>query len=184
MRLLTPRLLLRPVRAADAPLVHDMATRPGFARLAGYPKPKSLRETAVRLGRSIAAWRKPGAKTEKKLTFSILRRKDGAWLGLVDLRWPHKGVGELGYSVHPDHWRQGYGTEAVRKLVSLGFELGAHRVQATCWVKNAGSAGVLRNAGLRKEGVLRGYLRRGREVQDVFMFGVSRKDFFTGEKPV
>ena len=55
-------------------------------------------------------------------------------------------------------------------------KLGAHRVQATCWVKNARSAGVLKNAGLRKEGRLSGFLKRGRWVRDEFMFGLARKD--------
>lgn len=88
-----------------------------------------------------------------------------------------RSVGELGYSIHPRFWGNGYASEAVRRVVDLAFgELGAHRVQATCWVKNPRSAGVLKNAGLRKEGTLRGYLKRGRMVRDEFMFGLARKD--------
>ena len=151
-----------------------MATSPGVAEPAGYPTPPSLRDSRARVARSVSAWRK---KAPTLMTFSLIRRSDGAWLGLANLRWPHGGVGELGYSLHPDHWGHGYASEAVRFLVRLAFvELGAHRVQATCWVKNPQSVGVLKNAGLMKEGVLRGYLKRGRVARDEFMFGLARKD--------
>jgi RimJ/RimL family protein N-acetyltransferase len=151
-----------------------MAASPGVALAAGYPTPRSPRDTRVRVARFAAQWRKRGLKT---LTFSITRREDGAWAGLVDLRWPHAGVGELGYCLHPRFWGRGYATEAVRRVVDLAFaEFGAHRVQATCWVKNSRSIGVLQNAGLRREGLLRGYLKRGRIVRDEFMFGLARKD--------
>ncbi|MDE2143411.1 MAG: GNAT family N-acetyltransferase [Elusimicrobia bacterium] len=174
MKMTTSRLDLRPIRLSDATFVHDMAARPGVAVPAGYPTPSSLRDSRARVARFVAAWRK---KTPTHMTFSILRRSDGAWLGLANLRWPHGGVGELGYSLHPDHWGQGYASEAVKFLVRLAFdEFGAHRVQATCWVKNPRSAGVLRNAGLKKEGTLKGYLKRGRVVRDEFMFGLARKD--------
>lgn len=172
MKLATARLSLRPVRLADAPLVHAMASAPGVAEPAGYPTPKTYADSRKRLAKSVAAWRK---KTPTRMTFAVLRKSDGAFLGLVDLRWPHGGVGELGYSFHPAHWGRGYASEAVRFMVKLAFdEFGAHRVQATCWVKNPRSVGVLKNAGLKKEGVLRGFLKRGRTVRDEFMFGLAR----------
>jgi RimJ/RimL family protein N-acetyltransferase len=174
MTLTTRRLSLRPIRPSDAPLVHDLATSKGVAVPAGYPTPKNLQASRARVGRSVAEWRK---REPKRLTFSIIRREDAAWLGLVNLNWPHAGVGELGYSLHPRYWGRGYASEAVRRVVDLAFgELGAHRVQATCWVKNPRSAGVLKNAGLRKEGTLRGYLKRGRMVRDEFLFGLARAD--------
>ena len=174
MKLTTRRLSLRPIRLSDAPLVYAMATAPGVAFPAGYPTPNSFRVSRARVAAFAAAWRK---KTPTLMVFSVVRRSDGAWLGLANLRWPHGGVGELGYSLHPDHWGQGYASEAVKLLVRLAFvEFGAHRVQATCWVKNPRSMGVLKNAGLKKEGTLRGYLKCGKIVRDEFMFGLARKD--------
>jgi ribosomal-protein-alanine N-acetyltransferase len=165
VQLLTPRLRLRSVRLSDAPLVHEMATSKGVAVPAGHPTPKNLAATRKRL-RSASA-----------LTFAIIRREDDAWLGLVNLSWPHVGLGQLGYSLHPRYWGNGYASEAVTLVVNLAFsKLGAHRVQATCWVKNPASAKVLQNAGLKKEGRLRGYMKRGRVVRDEFVFGLARAD--------
>lgn len=180
MTLTTRRLSLRPIRPSDAPLVHAMATSRGVAVSAGYPTPKTLRASRARVARSAAEWRK---REPKRLTFSIIRREDAAWLGLVNLNWPHVGVGELSYGLHPRYWGRGYASEAVAGIVDMAFDkLGAHRVQATCWVKNARSAGVLKNAGLRREGLLRGYLRRGRTVRDEFVFGLARADRNPGSR--
>lgn len=93
------------------------------------------------------------------------------------LRWPHRGLGEIGYGLHPRNWGRGYATEAVKRITALAFDrFGAHRVQATCWAKNAASARVLVKAGYNKEGRLRGYLKRGDAVRDEFMFGLARAD--------
>ena len=172
MKLITPRLSLRPIQKADTSLVYAMASSPGVALPAGYPTPKSIRDSRARVERFSAEWRK---RKPLLLTFSILRREDTAWIGLISLRWPHAGVGELGYSIHPHFWGNGYASEAARCIVDLAFaKFGAHRVQATCWVKNIRSVGVLKNAGLHKEGILRGYLKRGRTIRDEFMFGLVR----------
>ncbi|MBI3566200.1 MAG: GNAT family N-acetyltransferase [Elusimicrobia bacterium] len=174
MELTTDRLLLRPMRLSDASWVHAMSTARGVALPAGYPTPKSLAASRKRVARSVAGWRR---RPRTRLSFSIVRREDGVPVGLMHLGWPHPGVGELGYSLHPRFWGRGYASEAARALVGLAFDgLGAHRVQATCWVKNVRSAGVLENAGLRREGVLRGFLKRGRVVRDEYIYGLARRD--------
>jgi RimJ/RimL family protein N-acetyltransferase len=172
--LLTPRLRLHPMRLSDAPSVHALATSRGVALPAGYPTPKTFRDTRLRVARSVAEWRK---REPSRLNFVILRQEDDAWLGLINLNWAHTGVGQLGYSVLPRFWGQGYASEAARRLIDHAFDdWGAHRVQATCWVKNPASARVLRNAGLIKEGRLKGFLKRGRTVRDEFIYGLARAD--------
>lgn len=86
-------------------------------------------------------------------------------------------VGELGYTLRPDCWGRGYATEVARLLVRLGFgRLGLERLGATCDPGNAASVRVLENAGLRREGLLRGlYLVRGRH-RDRLVFGCLRSD--------
>lgn len=169
----TRRLLLRPVRLSDAPAFAACSRDPRVAAPVGIGAPWSLATARGRVRSALKAMRGRG---QRLLAVSLLRRSDGAWLGSLNLRWPHAGVGELGYYLLPEHWGKGYATEAVRRVVDLAFrEFGAHRVQATAWVRNPGSARVLRKAGLLKEGRLRGYLKRGDEVRDEFMFGVARR---------
>lgn len=168
----TARLILRPQRPADAAALFAHRSRPEVAVPGGFLRPRSLAETRRAARRAAAEWRRKGPH---RRMYSLFLRRGGAWIGAVSLRWPHHGVGELGYGIEPAHQGNGYATEAVRAVVRLAFRLGAHRVQATCWVRNAASAKVLARAGLRKEGRLSGYLRRGSVVRDEFMFGLARR---------
>lgn len=78
----------------------------------------------------------------------------------------------------PSHWGKGYATEAVGRVVETAFrKFSAHRVQATCWVKNQGSARVLEKCGFRREGRLRGFMRVGDRIRDEFGYGITRADF-------
>ena len=155
--------------------LYEVGSREDVSRPAGFPRSVSLAAARARIRRTLAAGRKPGLKP---LSFSILVKPNRAWAGNVSLSWAHNGIGQLGYLVHPDHWGRGYASEAARKVVDLAFaRFGAHRVQATCWVKNARSSKVLRKIGLRREGRLRGYLKRSGEVRDEFIWGITRADW-------
>lgn len=169
--LLTRRLRLCPATPSDAGFMFAHRSRPEVWGPGGFLPPKTPAASRRLLRRASADWRKAGWTPR---LWRVELRAGGEPIGFFNLRWPHGGVGELGYGIEPDRQRQGYATEAARAVVALAFRLGAHRVQATCWTRNAGSAKVLARAGLRKEGVLRGYLRRGREVRDELMFGIAR----------
>ena len=173
--LTTRRLLLRPVRLSDVPAIHAHDLSEGVALNLGFPVPTSLAQTRRAVRGHAAAWNKA---SPAHMSFSIVHRRSGEWAGGMSLRWPHKGVGEIGVSIRRDLWRNGYASEAAGKIVDWAFrECEAHRVQATCWVENRRSARVLRKIGMRKEGGLRGYLRCGDWIRDEFMWGIPRPDW-------
>ena len=75
---------------------------------------------------------------------------------------------EIGYFLLPPARGQGFATEAVKLLVHFAFDhMGVNRVWATCDADNAGSANVLRRAGVTEEGRLR----------DTLMFGLGYADY-------
>ncbi|MBI4248271.1 MAG: GNAT family N-acetyltransferase [Elusimicrobia bacterium] len=175
MKLATKRRLLRPVCMADLPHYFELDADPEVAAPIGLSGPASLVGVRKSIRQAMRDWKKPGIN---KMAFTIMSRSGREWLGGINLRWPHGGVGELGYAIAPRHQGNGYAAEAVKKVIDVAFQsFGAHRVQATCWVRNRPSARVLRKAGLRKEGTLRGYLRQGRKVRDEFIFGITRADW-------
>ena len=55
-------------------------------------------------------------------------------IGSVDFNHRHDDdVLEIGYTLHPDYWGQGYVPEAVRALIDLTFkELGLHKIELAC----------------------------------------------------
>lgn len=175
MEMSTRRLMLRPVEAEDIASMYEYAIDERVAVPAGFISPRSISKTRKNIRQIQLDWKKSGLK---RMAFSIISKREKTWVGTISLRWPHGGLGEIGYGIHPRHWGKGYATEAARKITALAFEkFGAHRVQATCWVKNAGSARVLSKAGFKKEGQLRGYLKRADTVRDEIMFGMTRVDW-------
>ena len=175
MILTTKRLILRPIRMSEAPLYFEDASDPEICFAAGLP-PQTRASMRERVRKAAADWKGPGAR---RMAFSIYLKPKVVWIGGISLRWPHGGVAELGYAIRPAFWGKGCATEAVRLVTALAFEkFAAHRVQATCWVENPGSARVLEKSGFRREGRLRGFMRIGDRIRDESGYGITRADFF------
>ena len=59
---------------------------------------------------------------------------------------------ELGWFIHPDHWRQGYATEMAREAVRVAFDvLELEDVVAFTVDRNAASRAVMEKLGMRYE---------------------------------
>ena len=87
--------------------------------------------------------------------------------GTVILRGAEEG--EIWYLVEPESWGKGIATESVRHLLDFGFwELGLHRIWASCLPENPASARVLEKVGMRKEGFL---------VRNLKIHGVWKSSF-------
>ena len=66
------------------------------------------------------------------------------------------GTWEIGYIFNPDYGKQGYATEAARRLLDwLFMEKAAHRVMAMCSPENPSSWRLLERLGMRREGFFR-----------------------------
>ncbi|HEX6845458.1 MAG TPA: GNAT family protein [Chitinophagaceae bacterium] len=64
--------------------------------------------------------------------------------------------GEIGYLLHPQHWRKGIMKEAINAVVDYGFHtLGLHRIEALLSPENIASSAVLESTGFIKEGHLK-----------------------------
>ena len=171
----TERLILRPFVAADAPTVEELA---GDPEVAGptlnipHPYPAGL----------AAEWiaSHPGnAARGEVYTFGIERKAGGTLLGAISATLaPRHCRAELGYWLGRPYWGQGYTSEAARRVTAFCFdELGLHRVQATCFIGNVASSRVMEKAGMQREGVLRGYTRKGDTFRDTAMYALLRADY-------
>ncbi len=64
--------------------------------------------------------------------------------------------GEIGYSLNPLYWGQGYMQEAMRKLLDFGFnKLNLHSVEANINPENKSSKNALLKMGFKKEAYFR-----------------------------
>ena len=101
------------------------------------------------------------AQSDSVYIWGVFRNADGQHLGHVDIatigryaQWAN-----LGYNIHNQHWRQGYGKEAALAAARAGFEtLGCHRLEAVMNLENQASSALAAALGCRYEGIRRGFL--------------------------
>ena len=141
--LLTDRLVLRRFTAADGPALHAYLGRPEAVEFEPYGplSPEQAARAAAERATDARFWavdQRPGAMLVGHL-----------YVAAVEPDWWH--TWELGFVFHPDHWGQGYATEACTAALDHMFAGGAHRVVAGCNPANARSWSLLERLGMRRE---------------------------------
>lgn len=171
----TERLMLRPFTLEDAPAVVVLANDPDIAaNTLSFPYPYELPMAEEWIAGQPERWEKG-----ELANFAIVLREGNALAGSIGLivSAQHERA-ELGYWVGRPFWGAGYCTEAARAVVDFGFrELGLNRVQAHHFTRNPASGQVLRKIGMRHEGHLRQWLRKGGVYEDAELFGILREEY-------
>jgi len=89
---------------------------------------------------------------------------------------------EIGWILHRDYWRQGYGTEMGNAMLKFGFEdLGLHRILAHCDAENIGSYKIMEKIGMRREGLFFDarppHKKSNREYGDELSYAVLKNEW-------
>ncbi|WP_342598171.1 GNAT family protein [Psychrobacillus sp. FSL H8-0483] len=80
---------------------------------------------------------------------------------------------EIAYAIFPEQWGNGYATEAVKKVISYGFnELNLTRIGAVVFTENKASNVLLEKLGFEKEGVLRNYMYQNNVPYDTNVYSL------------
>jgi len=140
------------------------------------PRTLSYADRVIRIedGRIVGEERRP-----EGLSYPFTIEMGGRIIGNIGYRWDAKDrAANIGYIVGEKFRRQGIATEAARAITDHAFAaLKAERVWATVIEGNRGSLKVLRNCGMRLEGVLRKHtVHRGRRV-DLEHYSVLRSEW-------
>lgn len=174
LRLVTERLVLRSFQLADAQRVQSLANdKRIYNTTARVPFPY---ETEM-----AEQWIKSHDKlfdNRCSVNFAIVTKPEQLLIGTVGLEIDSNNKkAELGYWVGVDYWNQGYCTEAALECVKYGFqELGLIRIEGICMTKNIASEKVLKNIGMKREGVLRSYMLKNDISEDVYIYSVLNDD--------
>jgi ribosomal-protein-alanine N-acetyltransferase len=85
---------------------------------------------------------------------------------------------EVGYVLSPDHWHKGIAAEALRKVMSFGFEeLSLHRIYARIMEGNEASERVAEKCGMRHEATLKSSLLVKGEYRTIKIYAILREEF-------
>lgn len=161
--LTTERLVLRELTAEDAEALFGYRSHPHVTRFQSW-KPASIDDARTFLATlklqppyTGGTWRQLG----------IALRADGTLVGDcgVHVLKTDSRHAEIGYTIAPEHQRNGYASEAVRALLGMLFgTLRMKRVVARSLASNAASKALLARLGFRPE-------KNGRYVLDAEGWG-------------
>lgn len=172
--MLTPRLCLRPLQLADAPVIAAYRSDAGVARYQPWSAPYTVQDARTLIQDLVEA----DPSSPGWVQYGIERRADGMLIGDLGVHL-HKNCqqADIGFTLAVEHQGLGYGTEAVRRLVDhLLVERGLHKVSAECDARNLASARLLTRAGFQLEGRLRSHTWIKGEWTDDLWFGLLAEE--------
>ena len=168
--LVTLRLRLRPFAFTDALQVQRLAgARAVAATTLTIPHPYPDDAAATWIGTHATAW-----ASGRGAHYAVTDAANGTLVGAVSLALtPVHGGAELGYWIGEPAWGRGYATEAAAALCAYAFaKLGVHRIQARHFTGNQASGRVMQKLGMRREGILRGAVRKADRFEDLALYAV------------
>jgi RimJ/RimL family protein N-acetyltransferase len=159
----TARLLLRRARGEDLDDMHAVLSRPEAMRYWSTPAHETKRQTRDWLRRMIEA---PIAETD-----DFVVERDGRVIGKAGA-WK---LPEVGFILHPDHWRQGLTHEAMTAVIAHLFDTrDLAALTADTDPRNAASIGLLKRLGFRQTGHAFRTMQWGDEWCDSLYFALER----------
>ncbi len=167
----TSRLLLRNFVPADHASVHRYAVDPEVTQYTDWG-PNREEDTKVFLAQALAAQRR---RPRKQFDLAVVIKQGSYLIGGcgLHLTQPHRNEGYLGYWLGRPFWGNGYATETLEGLLTLGFQgLELHRIIAYCCPENVSSIRCLEKVGMRQEGRLRQHTWKHGLWQDMFLYAI------------
>jgi ribosomal-protein-alanine N-acetyltransferase len=126
----------------------------------------------------IQFYMEPEGKTHNR--WGIIRKSGNQLIGTCGYhKWDKRYFrAEIGYDLSPGFWGQGYMTEALRVVISNGFErMRLNRIEALVYIKNDRSIQLLQRLGFKQEGILRDYFYVDGKFYDHYIFALLRREW-------
>ncbi len=164
--------MLRPYRDGDVDHIVAYATLEPWSRYLPVPVPYT-RDHAVEFVAAMMAL-DPAVHVAWAITL------DNTVVGGINVRFFYDGlIGELGWSLAPWVWGQGYATEAARAALDTVFteRQPLVRVRAMADERNVSSQRVMEKIGMTREGTLRQNRTTRGELIDEVWYGILREEW-------
>lgn len=173
--LTTKRLQLRRLTEQDIPQIVKYANNPKISEMTlNIPHP--YREKDARWWIETAD---KGFENKDHFIFAICKLNEHKFIGGIglDLQGDHNRA-ELGFWLGEPFWNQGYMTEAVKKVLTFGFErLNLNKIQATHFLNNPASGRVMAKSGMVKKGELKEHIQKGDAYRSVIQYRLTKREF-------
>ena len=175
----TDRLILRGMRVSDAEDMYAYAKRPSVTEYLTWDPHGSVEET-----REYLTYIGQRYRTGDFYDWSVVDKESGHMVGtcgFTSFSCPNDSA-EIGYVLNPDNQGRGLATEAVRRVLTFGFEeLGLHRIEARFIEGNTASLRLMGRVGMTFEGYAREALRSKGRYRTIGTCAILRHEFLKGK---
>ena len=169
------RVRLRQLKRSDAESLRANANDRKVSRYLFLPYPYRLEDAL-----SYIAFTQRMARRKQTYLYGIELLETGQVIGCIGLHHierAHRHC-EVGYWLSRKHWREGYGSEALRLILTFAFtKLKMIRVQARTSTANKPSYSMLERNGFTREGCFRHVQFLKGRWHDYFWYGILKKEF-------
>lgn len=146
----TPRLLLRKMQPADAAAIFTLRTHEQVMKYIDKEPMKTVEEAALLIEKITG-----DLDNNNGITWAVcLQQNKEQLIGTVGF-WrivKENYRAEIGYMLHPGHWRKGLMEEAVKAAAEYGFtKMNLHSIEANINPNNAASAALLEKLAFVRE---------------------------------
>ncbi len=143
----TPRLILRRITEADAPLIFALNRSPDVLRYLHEPELKDEAD-ARRVIRDIIL---PQYSLYNLGRWAIILKEGNTFIGWCGLKYrPEKKEIDLGYRLVPQYWGYGYATEAATHTLRYGLDiLNLETIIGQAHIENIASWTILEKIGMQ-----------------------------------
>jgi RimJ/RimL family protein N-acetyltransferase len=159
------RVVLRELRASDAPSLFAMLSADEVARFISPPP------TSVSGFEQFIAWTLRQRSAGTYVCFAVTVRGYDTAIGIFQMRQIDADfrTAEWGFAIGSAFWGTGVFRESADLMLDFAFEtVGVYRLEARASVQNGRGNGALRKVGAVKEAILRkSFLRNGEQVDQV-----------------
>ncbi|WHX49839.1 GNAT family protein [Paenibacillus woosongensis] len=175
------RLRLRRMEQSDAERMFLFWSDPEVVKYMNVPPFASVEDTLemIQLLNGLS-------ESEDTLRWGIELKEEGQLIGSCGFNvWELSGAyrGEIGYDLGREYWGFGYMSEAMRMLLSYGYQtIGLNRIEALVDPRNAASKRLLQAFDFTEEGLLRQYQKTEEGFVDLLMFSLLRQEYYSGGK--
>lgn len=173
----TNRLILKEIEENDAVDMYEYASLDYVGPSAGWQPHTSLSYT-----KSVIKMYRGKYQFSQLGVYAVHLKENGKMIGTIELHSYIKNFkAELGYTINPSYWGNGYAWEASREVIKYGFnELNLKRIECCSFVENKQSKRVCEKLGLTYEGVRKkAYILYDGTIHDLECFSITDDEFYT-----
>lgn len=174
----TERLILRPFEETDFEAVHSYSSVTVNVQYMLWG-PNNESDTREFIMEAIAASKEEPCRNHQ---YAVVLKAENRLIGGCNLLVLDGEQAEIGWILHRNYWKQGFGTEMGKKLLEYGFgELGLSRIVAHCDAENYGSYRVMENIGMRREGCFLkarpAHKFSDKEYSDEYLYAILKEEW-------